>query len=82
MTEWDDGTVNHTASKEWNAGEESPLDPVPICLPCWRERFGLEAQVPPALLPRTTESCHICHRPTTAGLYLLRGRTVNREGKL
>ena len=53
--------------------EESPLDAVPICLPDWRHKFGLETPVPPALLPRRTETCHVCGRRTTAGLYLLRG---------
>jgi hypothetical protein len=54
----------------------SPLDPVAICLPCWRERFGLDEPVPPPLADWPREHCEICGRETTRGLYLLRGRDL------
>ena len=53
--------------------ERSPLDAVPVCLACWRERFGLDAELPPFNPPPEVEACEVCGRPTTAGLYLLRG---------
>ena len=53
--------------------EASALDPLPICLACWRERFGLEAELPPPPRDWPREACEVCGRPTTAGLYLLRG---------
>ena len=54
--------------------EPSPLDAVPLCLACWRERFGLDAELPPFNPPPAPEVCEVCGRPTTAGLYLLRGQ--------
>jgi hypothetical protein len=55
--------------------EPSALDPLPICLPCYRERFGLDEPVPhPPPKPWPTELCTACGRETTAGLYLLRGK--------
>lgn len=64
------------AAREWAEDVcQSPLDAVPICLPDWRAKFGLDEPVPPPLLPMTTETCEVCGRPTTAGLYLLRGES-------
>jgi hypothetical protein len=60
--------------------ETSPLDAVPVCLACWRERFGLDAELPPFHPPPEPEACEICSRPTTAGLYLLRGRDPREPG--
>jgi hypothetical protein len=53
--------------------EQSPLDALPICLACWRERFGLEDEPPPPPHDWREEVCEVCHRPTNHGLYLLRG---------
>jgi len=54
--------------------EPSPLDPLPICLACWRERFGLDAELPPPPHDWPEEWCELCSRRTTHGLYLLRGK--------
>ena len=54
--------------------EPSPLDALPICLACYRERFGLDDPLPPFNPPPDQETCAACGRPTTAGLYLLRGK--------
>ena len=54
--------------------ETSPLDAVPICLPCWRRRFGLdEALPPPPSHDWPEECCEVCGKRTNNGLYLLRG---------
>lgn len=54
--------------------DTSPLDPLPVCLACWRLRFGLEAELPPPPRDWPHETCTLCLRPTTHGLYLLRGQ--------
>jgi hypothetical protein len=53
--------------------EPSPLDALPICLPCYRERVGLDEALPPFTTPCKLETCAACGRETTAGLYMLRG---------
>ena len=53
--------------------EPSPLDPLPICLGCWRRRFGLDAELPPPPRDWPEERCEVCGARTTHGLYLLRG---------
>lgn len=59
----------------WTDLEEkpSPLDPLPICLGCWRQRFGYDERVPPRPRDWIDETCAICNGPTNHGLYLLRG---------
>lgn len=54
--------------------EPSPLDTLPLCLPCYRERFGLDAEVPPPLKGWPEETCEVCGRRTTHGLYVIRGK--------
>jgi len=51
----------------------SALDPLPICLPCWHDRFGINEDPPPPPRDWILEVCTVCGRETTAGLYLLRG---------
>ena len=53
--------------------EESPLDPLPICLGCWRQRFGFDEDPPPPPLNWYMERCAVCGGDTNHGLYLLRG---------
>ena len=53
--------------------ETSPLDALPVCLACYREKVGLDETLPPFTPPPEPETCGKCGRPTTAGLYLLRG---------
>ena len=53
--------------------EESPLDPLPICLGCWRQRFGFDEDPPPPPLNWYMERCAVCAGDTNHGLYLLRG---------
>lgn len=53
--------------------EPSPLDPVPICLGCWRRRFGYVEDPGPPHRPPAIEVCELCGGPTNYGLYLLRG---------
>lgn len=57
----------------------SALDPLPICLPCWRERFGMTAELPPPPGDWMLEQCEVCGRETNAGLYLLRGDAVRER---
>lgn len=53
--------------------EQSPLDALPICLPCYHDRFGINCEVPKPLKDWPMEECAACGRPTNQGLYLLRG---------
>lgn len=54
--------------------EPSPLDPLPICLGCWRRRFGYVEDPGPPHRPPAIEVCELCGGPTNYGLYLLRGK--------
>ena len=54
--------------------EPSPLDPLPICLGCWRRRFGMDEDPGPPHRPPEVETCAVCGGPTNYGLYLLRGK--------
>lgn len=58
--------------------ERSPLDPLPICLGCWRQRFGMYEPLPPPPHDWPEEICATCGNRTNHGLYLLRGR--ERQG--
>jgi hypothetical protein len=53
--------------------EPSPLDPMPVCLGCWRRRFGYEEDVPPPPHTWPMERCALCDARTNHGLYMLRG---------
>ena len=54
--------------------DQSPFDPLPVCLGCWRERFGPNVDPGPPHRPPEVEACAVCGGPTNYGLYLLRGR--------
>lgn len=54
---------------------------MPLCLGCWRQRFGLYEPLPAPPKDWPDETCEVCGHPTNHGLYLLRGEHPERESR-